>query len=110
MPKKKNEEIKQNEDPKKAEEQTKENNTNQQLGWVQILLLLGKPLWDDELKKWRVLNGYQSVLGNSNNQMFFEVTFTDSPYWENFIEKQLYLEIPKEQDVNAKDGNKEKIK
>lgn len=46
MPKKKNEEIKQNEDPKKAEEQTKENNTNQQLGWVQILLLLGKPLWD----------------------------------------------------------------
>ncbi len=96
MPKKKKEEIKQNEDPKKAEEQTKENNTNQQLGWVQILLLLGKPLWDDELKKWRVLNGYQSVLGNSNNQMFFEVTFTDSPYWENFIEKQLYLEIPKE--------------
>ena len=96
MPKKKNEEIKRNEDPKKAEEQTKENNTNQQLGWVQILLLLGKPLWDDELKKWRVLNGYQSVLGNSNNQMFFEVTFTDSPYWENFIEKRLYLEIPKE--------------
>ena len=69
---------------------------NQKLGWVQILLLLGKPLWDDELKKWRVLNGYQSVLGNSNNQMFFEVTFTDSPYWENFIEKRLYLEIPKE--------------
>ena len=67
MPKKKNEEIKRNEDPKKAEEQTKENNTNQQLGWVQILLLLGKPLWDDELKKWRVLNGYQSVLGNLTN-------------------------------------------
>lgn len=95
MPKKKNEEIKQNEEPKQAEEQSKENNTNQKLGWVQILLLLGKPLWDEEKKKWRVLNGYQSVLGNSNNQMFFEVTFTDSPYWENFIEKQLYLEIPK---------------
>lgn len=28
--------------------------------------------------------------------MFFEVTFTDSPYWENFVEKRLYLEIPKE--------------
>lgn len=95
MPKKKKEEIKQNEDPKKAEEQSKENNKKQKLGWVQILLLLGKPLWDEEEKKWRVLNGYQSVLGNSNNQMFFEVTFTDSPYWENFIEKQLYLEIPK---------------
>ena len=38
--------------------------------------------------------------------MFFEVTFTDSPYWENFIEKQLYVDIPKEQEVKAANGDK----
>lgn len=104
MPKKKNEEIKQNDDSKKNEEQSKENNANQKLGWVQILLLLGKPVWDEEKKKWRVLNGYQSVLGDKNNQMFFEVTFTDTPYWENFVEKQLYMDIPKEQKASKEDG------
>ena len=94
MPKKK--ETKQNEEPKIDDNAENQETTTQILGWVQILLLLGIPLWDAQKKKWRVLNVYQSVLGNSNNQMFFEVTFTDSPYWENFIEKRLYLEIPKE--------------
>lgn len=104
MPKKK--ETKQNEEPKIDDNAENQETTNQKLGWVQILLLLGKPLWDAQKKKWRVLNGYQSVLGNSNNQMFFEVTFTDSPYWENFIEKQLYMDIPKEQEDQTKNGNK----
>lgn len=84
----------------------KQETTNQKLEWVQILVLIGKPLWDAQKKKWRILNGYKSVLGNQNNQMFFEVTFTDSPYWENFFEKQLYMDIPKEQKVNTEDGNK----
>lgn len=106
MPKKKNEEIKQNEDPKKTEEQNKEKETNQQLGWVQILLLIGKPLWDSIQKKWRVLSGYQSVLGNTTNQMFFEVTFTDTPYWENFGDKKLYLNIPKDKEENQESGGK----
>lgn len=38
--------------------------------------------------------------------MFFEVTFTDTPHWENFIEKQLYIDIPKEQEANVENGNK----
>lgn len=83
------------------------------LCWVQILLLLGKPVWDAQTKKWRVLNGYQSVLGSQQNQMFFEVTFTDTPYWENFIEKELYIAIPKEQEdktENENKGNNEKSK
>ena len=42
--------------------------------------------------------------------MFFEVTFTDSPYWENFIEKELYIDIPKEQEdkSNADNGSNKK--
>lgn len=38
--------------------------------------------------------------------MFFEVTFTDTPYWENFVEKQLYLDIPKEQENKTENRDK----
>ena len=110
MPKKKEDETKQNKIPKKIDSNEKQETSNQKIGWVQILLLLGKPIWDAKRKKWRILNGYQSVLGNQNNQMFFEVTFTDSPYWENFIEKELYIDIPKEQEdkSNADNGSNKK--
>lgn len=106
MPKKKDNATESSEIPKKIDNEENQIITNQKLGWVQILLLIGKPLWDAQKKKWRVLNGYQSILGNQNNQMFFEVTFTDTPHWENFIEKQLYIDIPKEQEANVEDGNK----
>lgn len=110
MPKKKDDATKPNEIPKKIDGNEKQATSNQKIGWVQILLLLGKPIWDAKRKKWRILNGYQSVLGNQNNQMFFEVTFTDSPYWENFIEKELYIDIPKEQEdkSNADNGSNKK--
>lgn len=86
-----------------------ESNNDQKniLGWFQIIMLIGKPLWDSKQKKWRILNGYQSVLGN-NNQMFFEVTFTDTPYWENFGEKTLYLNIPEEVKIIDDKNKKEK--
>lgn len=106
MPKKEDNVTESSEIPKKIDNEENQIVTNQKLGWVQILLLIGKPLWDAQKKKWRVLNGYQSILGNQNNQMFFEVTFTDSPYWENFIEKQLYMDIPKEQEASVEDGDK----
>lgn len=110
MPNKKDDVTKPNEIPKKIDSNEKQERSNQKIGWVQILLLLGKPIWDAKRKKWRILNGYQSVLGNQNNQMFFEVTFTDSPYWENFIEKELYIDIPKEQEdkSNADNGSNKK--
>ena len=110
MLKKKDDVTKPNEIPKKIDSNEKQETSNQKIGWVQILLLLGKPIWDAKRKKWRILNGYQSVLGNQNNQMFFEVTFTDSPYWENFIEKELYIDIPKEQEdkTNADNGSNKK--
>ena len=102
MPKKKEDETKQNKMPKKVDSNEKKKTDNKKLGWVQILVLLGKPIWDAQKKKWRVLSGYQSVLGNQNNIIFFEVTFTDTPHWENFIEKQLYIDIPKENEDKTK--------
>ena len=98
MSKKKDDVTKLNKIPKKIDNNEKKETSTQKLGWVQILLLLGKPVWDAQIKKWRVLNGYQSVLGNQNNQTFFEITFTDTPYWENFIDKELYINIPDEQE------------
>lgn len=102
MPKKKSNATKKIENPKKIDNEGKQETTTKKLGWVQILLLLGKPVWDAQTKKWRILNGYQSVLGNQNNQIFFEITFTDTPYWENFVEKELYIDIPKEQKETIK--------
>ena len=92
---------------KKQEEKQKENENmaQQMLGWFQILMLMGKPLWDEEKKKWRVLNGYQSIIGNQNN-MFFEVTFTDTPHWEDFTKKKLYVNIPEEKEETKEDGAK----
>lgn len=106
MPKKKEDVTKSNKIPKKIDNNENQETSTQKLGWVQILLLLGKPVWDEQIRKWRVLSGYQSVLGNQNNQMFFEVTFTDTPYWENFVEKQLYLDIPKEQENKTENRDK----
>lgn len=77
------------------------------LNWFQILMLMGRPLWDVKQRKWRILNGYQSVLGDNNN-IFFEVTFTDTPYWEDFTEKELYINIPGE--VKTKEETEEKKK
>ena len=31
------------------------------------------------------------------------MTFTDTPHWENFIEKQLYIDIPKENEDKTKE-------
>lgn len=106
MSKKKENETKSNKIPKKIENNKKQETVTQKLGWVQILLLLGKPVWDAQTKKWRVLSGYQSVLGNQTNRMFFEVTFTDVPHWENFTEKELYLDIPKEQEDKTNADNR----
>ena len=65
MPKKKEDATKSNKIPKKIDNNENQETSTQKLGWVQILLLLGKPVWDAQIRKWRVLNGYQSVLGLS---------------------------------------------
>ena len=91
----------------KKQNQEKENKdeAQQMLSWFQILMLIGRPLWDKKRKKWRVLNGYQAVLGNTNN-LFYEVTFTDTPYWENYADEQLYLNVPAEKEKQKESGDK----
>lgn len=79
--------------------------SQQMLSWFQIIMLIGRPLWDKTRKKWRVLNGYQAVLGNTNN-LFYEVTFTDTPYWENYADEQLYLNVPAEKEKQKESGDK----
>ena len=88
----------------KAEKENKDE-SQQMLSWFQIIMLIGRPLWDKTRKKWRILNGYQSVLGNTNN-LFCEVTFTDTPYWENYADKQLYLSVPVEKEKQKESGDK----
>ena len=83
--------MKNKDDPEKA--------STEMLNWFQIIMLMGKPLWDAKKRKWRILNGYQSVLGN-NNVLYYEVTFTDTPYWEDFTEKEMYINIPEEIKTN----------
>ena len=75
------------------------------LSWFQIIMLIGRPLWDAVKKKWRVLNGYQAVLGDTN-QLFYEVTFTDTPYWENFADKKLYINLPVKKEEEQENGDK----
>ena len=50
MPKKKEDETKQNKIPKKVDNNEKQETDNKKLGWVQILVLLGKPIWDAQKK------------------------------------------------------------
>ena len=97
--------IKKGEKQMKKQNQEKENKdeAQQMLSWFQILMLIGRPLWDKKRKKWRVLNGYQAVLGNTNN-LFYEVTFTDTPYWENYADEQLYLNVPAEKEKQKESG------
>lgn len=98
---------KQNQEKEKAEKENKDESQQiqQMLSWFQIIMLIGRPLWDKKRKKWRILNGYQSVLGNTNN-LFYEVTFTDTPYWENYADKQLYLSVPVEKEKQKESGDK----
>ena len=77
----------------------------QMLSWFQIIILIVIQFWDKTRKKWRVLNGYQAVLGNTNN-LFYEVTFTDTPYWENYADEQLYLSVPVEKEKQKESGDK----
>lgn len=51
MPKKKEDVTKSNKIPKKIDNNENQETSTQKLGWVQILLLLGKPVWDETNKK-----------------------------------------------------------
>lgn len=57
----------------------------EKLDWEEIIGSVGKPLWDNKRKKWRVLNYY------SRQDDFFYVSFSDTNTTENFKNHELYF-------------------
>ena len=57
----------------------------EKLDWEEIIGSVGKPVWDDKRKKWRVLDYY------CRDQNTFYVSFSDTNNREKFEEKELYL-------------------
>ena len=57
----------------------------EKLDWEEIIGSVGKPVWDDKRKKWRVLDYY------CREQNIFYVSFSDTNNREKFEEKELYF-------------------
>ena len=57
----------------------------EKLDWEEIIGSVGKPVWDDKRKKWRVLDYY------CREQNTFYVSFSDTNNREKFEEKELYF-------------------
>ena len=62
----------------------------EKLDWEEIIDSVGKPVWDNKRKKWRVLDYY------SREKNKFKVSFSDISYTENFEEEDLYFKEIKE--------------
>ena len=62
----------------------------EKLDWKEIIDSVGKPIWDNKRKKWRVLDYY------SREKNKFSVSFSDTSYTENFEQEELYFKEIKE--------------
>lgn len=62
----------------------------EKLDWKEIIDSVGKPIWDNKRKKWRVLDYYSQ----EKNKLY--VSFSDTSSTENFEEKELYFKEIKE--------------
>ena len=62
----------------------------EKLDWKEIIDSVGKPIWDNKRKKWRVLDYYSK----EKNKLY--VSFSDTSSTENFEEKELYFKEIKE--------------
>lgn len=87
MAKKKKEETKSKENPTKIDNKKIKPKA---LEWKQLDEYIGKPVWDDMKKTWRILDGY------SRTKNTHTMTFTDISDWVNFEDRTLYLEEVKE--------------
>lgn len=56
------------------------------LTWIEVRELLGKPIWDNKNKRWRVLYEYSETISKK------WVRFTDNNSYEDFEKKELYKE------------------
>lgn len=71
----------------KAEVEVIEENKEieEKLDWEEIIGSVGKPVWDNKRKKWRVLDYY------CREKDIFYVSFSDTSNREKFEEKELYF-------------------
>lgn len=63
-----------------------EKNKPKALEWKQLDEYIGKPVWDDSTKNWRILDGYRRTRNTHT------ITFTDTSNLTDFEETSLYLE------------------
>lgn len=57
----------------------------EKLDWEEIILNIGKPVYDKKHKKWRVLEGYSKVEDD------YYILFSDNTTWFDFKYCNLYL-------------------
>lgn len=62
----------------------------EKLDWEEIIGSVGKPVWDNKRKKWRVLDYY------CREKDIFYVSFSDTSNREKFEEKELYFKESEE--------------
>lgn len=81
----------------KAEVEVIEENKEieEKLDWEEITDSVGKPLWDNKKKIWRVLDSYYRE-GDS-----FKISFSDENNFERFENQELYF---KEREEKVKNG------
>lgn len=67
--------------------------------WEELNDYIGKPVWDDTEKEWRVLNGYERSGKN------FRLMFTDSNgFWDDRnIDKMMIYKNEVKEDVSSID-------
>ena len=65
---------------------------NKSLTWMEIRDKLGKPIWDNKQRQWRVVDGYKEDLDNKR------VSFTDYNAFIVFDEGRFYLEEVEEKE------------
>lgn len=56
------------------------------LNWLELQQLY-KPVWDADVRKWRVVDGYREWMNDGKS-----VSFTDGNTWWDFDRCELYLE------------------
>ena len=68
------------------EEKQQEENKTKPIEWKNLDQYIGKPVWDNKKKKWRILEGYMRV------NKTYSMTFTDMSDWDDCDSDRIYLE------------------
>lgn len=84
----KNNATKTRENPKKIDNEKKQENQEKprEIKWEELDKYVGKPVWENKEKRWRILDGYK----RKNKRL--SVSFSDIFDWTDFEEIFLYSE------------------